>query len=77
MSELISSAAAENANFFKNDSTPAGRALYCGFQRLASQCRNVTPLLERVKKEAPKFDLDVETPGNGMFSTLLYILKLI
>ena len=65
MSQQVFAAAAENANFFLKDTSKSGRALYYGFQQLAAQCQEVTPLLEKIKRESPKFDLDVETPGNG------------
>lgn len=71
MSQLVFAAAAENANYFLKDKTKSGRALCFGFQQLAAQCQEVTPLLERIKQEAPKFDLDVETPGNGYRSFVI------
>ncbi len=65
MSQQVFAAAAENANFFLKDASRSGRALCYGFQQLATQCQEVTPLLEKIKREASKFDLDAETPGNG------------
>lgn len=41
MYEAVSTAAAENANYFQEDSTPSGTALFCGFKLLAKQCRDV------------------------------------
>jgi len=71
MSDQLYLAAAENAHYFKNDQTPTGMALCSGFQSLAAQCQSVSPLLEKIRLEAPKFDLDVETPGNGYRSFLI------
>ena len=71
MSQIVFAAAAENANFFLKDNSKSGRALCFGFQQLASQCQEVTPLLEKIKQEAPNFDLDVETPGNGYRSFII------
>lgn len=72
MSQLVSDAATENANYFLNNATgSAGSALCYGFQQLAVQCREVTPLLERIQQEAPKFDLDKDTPGNGYRSFIV------
>lgn len=71
MSQQVFAAAAENANFFLKDTSKTGRALCYGFQQLAAQCQEVTPLLEKIKCEAPKFDLDVETPGNGYRSFII------
>ena len=71
MSQAVFAAAAENANFFLKDSSTSGRALCYGFQQLAAQCQEVAPLLDKIKREAPKFDLDVETPGNGYRSFVI------
>lgn len=76
MSQLVWAAAEENAIFFLNDLTRLGREFCYGFNELALHCQKVGPLLERIKQEAPKYDLDPSTPGNGYrgFVTLLQVL---
>lgn len=69
-SQSLFAVASENAKYFMKDPTPAGKALHTHFQLLASQCQQASPLLERIRKEAPKYDLDAATPGNGYRSFL-------
>lgn len=69
-SQSLFAAASENAKYFMNDPTPAGKALHGHFKLLASQCQQASPLLERIRKETPKYDLDAATPGNGYRSFL-------
>lgn len=69
-SKSVYSFATENAKFFEKIESSSGQALYEGFQLLAKQCLQATPLLEKIKEEAPKYDLDADTPGNGYRSYL-------
>lgn len=71
MSQQVITLAVENANYFLKDTSKSGKALCVGFQQLAEQCQEVTPLLDKITREAPKFDLDAETPGNGYRSFII------
>jgi len=70
-SESVRLAAIENAKFFEKEESSSGHALFKGFQLLAEHCLRVEPLLEKIRLEAPKYDLDAVTPGNGYRSFLI------
>lgn len=76
MNQLVFTAATENANYFLKKNSESGRLLCNGFQHLASQCQEVTPLLENIKRNAPRYDFDAETPGNG-FRSFIIILEVL
>ena len=70
MNETVYKVSLENAEHFKSHTSPSGKALFFGFQQLAENCQSVGPLLNKIKQEAPKYDLDAQTPGNGYRSFL-------
>ena len=63
--ELVRLSATENANFFQKDESSPGQSLCEGFQLLAKNCIQAAPLLKKIELEAPRYDLDAVTPGNG------------
>lgn len=65
MSQLVLEAAKENAEFFLEDFSKPGRELCYGFHELTLHCQKISPLLEKIKQVAPRYDLDSNTPGNG------------
>ena len=70
MNQQVYAAALENSLYFQDQRTKSGEALHSGFAQLAKQCQTVAPLLERIRQEAPKYDLDSKTPANGYRSFL-------
>lgn len=58
----------DNIAHFKNDDSEHGQRLHSGFVVLKENLNKVTVLSESVKKEAPLYDFDSDTPGNGFRS---------
>ena len=70
MNDQVYTAALENASYFRDHNNFRSEALQYGFEQLAKHCQDATPLLDRIRQEAPKYDLGPDTPGNGYRSFL-------
>ncbi|XP_049949475.1 hormone-sensitive lipase isoform X3 [Schistocerca serialis cubense] len=73
MYQALSELCKNNAAFFQHDDTESGQRLYAGFLAVMDHVEVVGPLVEKVRKVAPQYDLDVRTPGNGYRSFVVMV----
>jgi hormone-sensitive lipase len=65
MYQVLKDLCMNNAQFFQQDESENGQRLHAGFLALIDQVNIITPMVDEVRKVAPKFDFDENTPGNG------------
>lgn len=65
MYQVLKDLCLNNAQFFRQDESENGQRLHAGFLALIDQVDVITPMVDEVRKVAPKFDFDENTPGNG------------
>ena len=70
MIETVYLASLVNAEYFLTHCTNSNKEFLSEFQRLASKCHEIKPLLTKISLEAPNYDVDAETKGNGYRSFL-------
>ncbi|XP_049802606.1 hormone-sensitive lipase isoform X2 [Schistocerca nitens] len=73
MYQALSELCKNNAAFFQHDDTESGQRLYAGFLAVMDHVEVVGPLVEKVRKVTPQYDLDVRTPGNGYRSFVVMV----
>lgn len=59
-----------NAEYFATDSSENGQRLYISFMCIRDTIASISPKITHITREAPHFDFDENTPGNGYRSFL-------
>lgn len=54
-----------NAEYFQSDESSVGKKLNLSFQTLHNNVVSIYPLADEIRKAAPHYDFDQNTPGNG------------
>lgn len=65
MYDVLKELCQNNADHFKNDDTSSGKKLEACFKTLHDNVESIFPLVDEIRKAAPSYDFDRDTPGNG------------
>ncbi|KAJ3659164.1 hypothetical protein Zmor_010868 [Zophobas morio] len=68
--EILKKLCASNAEYFETDTSENGQRLYISFMGIKENVEEISQKMARVAVQAPKFDFDENTPGNGYRSFL-------
>ncbi|EFA02512.1 hormone-sensitive lipase [Tribolium castaneum] len=68
--EVLKDLCENNANFFAKDTSENGQRLYISFMGIRENLDEISQKMARIASEAPRFDFDESTPGNGYRSFL-------
>lgn len=65
MYDVLKDLCLNNADYFKPDESPLGKKLCDSFTSLHSNVVAIYPVVDELRKVAPLYDFDQNTPGNG------------
>jgi hormone-sensitive lipase len=75
MYKVLKDLSMNNAQFFQQDESESGQRLHAGFLALIDQVNMITPMMHEVRKVAPQFDFDEDTPANG-YRSFVYVVDM-
>lgn len=73
MYDVLKELCLNNADHFKNDDSVSGRKLEACFKTLHDNIESIFPLVDEIRKAAPSYDFDSDTPGNGYRSFITVV----
>lgn len=68
MYEVLKDLCLNNSQYFQSHDSETGLRLHGAFLALIDHVESVKPIVDYVRKAAPSYDFDENTPGNGYAS---------
>lgn len=65
MYKVLKDLCLRNAEYFRSDESAIGKKLCDSLEKLHNQVVSICPIVDEIRKAAPHYDFNQNTPGNG------------